>query len=190
MWFWIIGALAVHLAALSNVFLARDPKRELVRGQKHRPGLAGASLELRAALSVLIAFASSLASLSLVSSSPLSAALAFRNFGRTVSWTAAGIGAWLSLVLILAVVAPFRLASTMGTEGPLISLTGVVLRFFVLPIGRAAARIARSAAGPATSYLEEASAAELRAVFSRDSLEALRGEPLASVVKEFARTTA
>jgi CBS domain containing-hemolysin-like protein len=69
-------------------------------------------------------------------------------------------------------------------------LEGIVVRFFVLPIGKVAARIARNAAGPAASYLEEASARELHTVFSRDPLEALRSEPLASVVKKFARTTA
>jgi putative hemolysin len=189
-WFWIIGALAVHLAALSNVFLARGLKGEIVRDLKHELGGAGTSLEPRAALSFLVALASSLVSLSLVSSSPFSSSLAAHEVNRAVAWASVGIVAWLILILVFAVAAPLWLASALGVEGPVSALASLAIRFFVLPIGRVAARIARSAAGPATSYLEEASARELHTVFSRDPFEALRSEPLASVVKEFARTTA
>jgi putative hemolysin len=189
-WFWIIGAFAVHLTALSNVFLARRLKGELVRGLKHELGGAGTSLELRAALSFLVALASSFVSLSLVSSSRFSSSLAAQEVGCAAAWVSVGIVVWLILILVFAVAAPLWLASALGAEGPVSALASIAVRFFVLPIGKVAARIARNAAGPATSYLEEASARELHTVFSRDRLEALRGEPLASVVKEFARTTA
>jgi CBS domain containing-hemolysin-like protein len=195
LWFWIIGVLAVDLAALSNVFLARGvigpgPKGGLARRLKG--GLAGESiyLELRAALIFVVALASSLASLSLISSSLFLSSPAAHGVGHPLAWTALGAVVWFILILAFAVVVPVWFAPALGREGPVSALTGIAVRFFVLPIGKVAARIARNAAGSATYYLEEASARELHAVFSRDPSEALRGEPLASVVKEFARTTA
>jgi putative hemolysin len=248
-WFWIIGVLAIHLAALSNVFLARGQKGDLARGTKgeltqgqkgkftrgrkgelargtkgelthsqkdkfareqkgklaygtkgeltrgQKVDLTGASisLELRATLSFSVALASSLVSLSLISFPPLPLSPAARAEVYSMAGVALAAGVWLFLVLSFAVVVPIRLASAVGVDGsltaPVSALASVALRFFVLPIGGVAARIARNAAGPATSYLEEASARELHAIFSRDPLEALRSEPLASVVKEFAGTT-
>ena len=222
-WFWILGVLAVYLAALSNVFLAARSQMssseivsgqairgqvvrgQIVRGQavrgqvarglKSRPIGGSIYLELRAALSALIALSSSLVSLSLISSplfSGLSASVspAARPASHPLGWVVLGLFAWLVSILVFAVSVPLRFAPVLGAEGPARVLTGITVRFFVLPIGRVAARIARKAAGPAASGLEEGSGRELYAIFSRDPSEALRSEPLASVVKEFTRTTA
>ncbi|MCX5801697.1 MAG: hemolysin family protein [Candidatus Eisenbacteria bacterium] len=180
-WFWITGALAVYLTALSNVFLARGTRSGLVGRRVH--------LELRVALSLSVAVASSLASLSFFSSSLFSASPPAQGVGHPLAWALLGGLVWLLLVLACAIALPLRLARALGAEGPARALASGATRFFVLPIGRAAARIARNAAGPATSRLEEGYARELCAVFSRDPSDALRSEPLASVVKEFTRTT-
>jgi len=176
-WFWIIGAIIVYVAALSSVYLSR--------------GLKMLSLQSRVALSFLVAVASSLVSLSLVSPSiGIPMPVAPEPAGISIGWISLCAIAWVLLVLIFGVALPVRLAPAIAVRGPARALTSIPFHFFVLPVGKVTARIAKSVAGGAASWLEKSSETELDTVFSREPSDALRSEPLASVVKEFSATTA
>jgi magnesium and cobalt transporter len=166
-YYWVTGAIAAYLAAISNVYLV------LSLGQRSDgPSLC---MQSRTALIAVLALASSLVAMSSV---------------YTAGTVLPGLIGWLLVVLVFVVIVPFRLTALLRTKGPSAALTSIPLRVFVLPIGKVVGRIAKAVAGRASVSLEDTCARELGILFSPDPVRVLRSEPLAFVVREFGRTTA
>lgn len=166
-YFWIIGVLAVYLAAISNIYIVHWPRLES-EGTR-------LCLRSRTALTLVLALSSSLVA-------PAS--------GYTTRLALLGLAGWMLLVLLFVVVIPLRLTAVLGKSGPMAALAALPLRFFVLPVGKVAVRIAQTAAGRAACSLEEGCAREMGILFSPDPVSVLRSEPLDFVVGEFGRTVA
>jgi putative hemolysin len=166
-YYWVLGIVLCSLVAVSNVYLAR----ELVFGVRHRCGC----LRARTALLLVAALASSLAGATVAGSLPVVAAAPI---------------IWIGLVTVALVAIPLWFAGAPRVHGLSVRGLRLVLRFFVLPAGGAASRMFEKISGREAHALDESHSAELRILFSAEAATLLQGEPLASVVREFARTTA
>ncbi len=166
-YFWIAGIVLGHLAALSNVYLAREVVFGTERGRRCLRG--------RVALLTIVALASSAAGVTLVASAPL---------------VGAAFLLWLCLATLTFVAFPLWSARFVGMQGVAMSGLRPVLSFFVLPAGGLASKMFERISGHPSATLDESFSGELSVLFSAEAASFLQKEPLASVVREFARTTA
>ena len=169
---WFLGLVLSSLTALSSVLVAREAS--------YGPGRERRGVEARSALILVAAVTSAMA-------------------GVTAGGAAAGGSvyllvilsiAWLGLVTAGVVVAPLWFSAAPGPQGLGARALRLFCRVFVLPVGGLAIRISEKVTGSASGQLDERLTAELNVLFSAETATLLRVEPLASVVREFARTAA
>ena len=169
---WLLGLILGKLTALSNVLLVREAS--------YTPRRDGTGVEARSALILVAAVASGLAG----------ATAATAATGGSVHVIVILSLVWLVLVTAALVVAPLWYAGSPGPWGFIARGLRFFSRLFVLPVGGLAIRISEKVTGPASRQLDERLTAELNVLFSAETTPLLRSEPLASVVREFTRTTA
>ncbi|MBN1503910.1 MAG: HlyC/CorC family transporter [Candidatus Eisenbacteria bacterium] len=169
---WFLGLMLACLTALSGALVVREAPC-VVRGDRR-------GVEARYALILVTAVASAVA-------------------GATAVGTGADVSAlvpavlvltWLVLVTAGVVAAPLWFAGSTGPQGLGGRALRLFWRLFVLPLGGLAIRISEKVTGPAMRQLDERLTAELNVLFSAETAALLRADPRASVVREFARTTA
>lgn len=169
---WFLGLILGHLAALANVFAAREAA--------YAPGHDRGGIKARFVLVLITALASSLAGATAGGAAP----------GGSVYILVILSVSWLALVTAGLVAAPLWLAGTLSLHGPGARALRHFYRLFVLPVGGLAIRMSEKMTGLESRHLDERLTAELNVLFSAETATLLHGEPLASVVREFARTTA
>ena len=164
----ILGALT----ALSSVLVVREAPY-VPRGDRR-------GIEARSALILVAAATSALAGGTTVGVGPGSSTLVLVVLAAV----------WLALVTVAIVAAPLWYSGPPGPRGLTARGLKLFCRLFVLPVGGLAIRISEKVTGPASRQLDERLTAELNVLFSAGTTTLLRAEPLASVVREFTRTTA
>ena len=169
---WLLGLILGKLTALSSVLLVRESSYALRHDR--------AGVEARFALVLIAAAASGVAGATAGSAAS----------GGPAYLLAISSLAWLALVTAALVAAPFWLAGSRSQRGFLARGLRLFGRLFVLPVGGLAIRISEKVTGPVSRQMDERLTAELSVLFSAETATLLRSEPLASVVREFARTTA
>jgi CBS domain containing-hemolysin-like protein len=167
---WVLGLVLGSLTALANVYAVREASY----------GRGRVCLDAWYALVLVTAVASSLAGAAAVGA-------VASGFSRAVVFL---LALWLALVTAGLVIAPLVLSRVLGLHGLGARALRLFSRVFVLPVGGIAIRISEKVIGAEAGGMGDRLTAELNVLFSPEAATLLHGEPLASVVREFARTTA